>query len=177
MSISNRRTEMGRGKGRTARRGFALFLALLVLLVLTISGIALMFNTSVEQSLASTETKISKTFYAADSGLEFAAERIRTDVSYLGGPMPVAMSANYSTSTTPDINVVVSQPVMVGYTVHPGDQYGASGSQYAKQQTVEKFFHLTSTATSTSIQSSKTITADVSIYPLQLTIPPPTPTP
>lgn len=152
--------------------GFALFLALLVLLVLTISGIALMFNTSVEQSLSSTETKISKTFYAADSGIEFAIERIRTaPAAYIGGDLPKAMSAGYSTAS-PDIKVTVAQPIVVGFTIHPGDAVSPSGSSYSPQQVVEKFYHLSSTSSSPSIQSTKTIVADVGIYPLQLGIDP-----
>ena len=53
-------------------RGAALFLAILTLFILTIMGIALMFTTSIENTLAGTETKVSKIFYAADSGVEYA---------------------------------------------------------------------------------------------------------
>ena len=34
-------------------------------------GVALMFTASIENTLAGTETKISKIFYAADSGIEY----------------------------------------------------------------------------------------------------------
>ena len=52
--------------------GFALFLAILLLLILTVVGIALLFTASMEQSLSSNETKVSKVFYAACSGVDYA---------------------------------------------------------------------------------------------------------
>jgi Tfp pilus assembly protein PilX len=154
-----------RSRGR--RRGFALFLALLVLLVLTISGIALMFNTSVEQSMAGTETKVSKTFYAADSGIEFAGAQLQggIDPASMGGTMPLGLSANYpnasGTPTPGEISVVLSKPLYMGYVIHPGDAI-ASGTE---QQICEKVYSITSTATSSTIQSARTITAQIGVYP------------
>ncbi|MEO6325451.1 MAG: PilX N-terminal domain-containing pilus assembly protein [Thermoanaerobaculia bacterium] len=152
-------------RSRRRQRGFALFLALLVLLVLTISGIALMFNTSVEQSMASTETKISKTFYGADSGIEYAGAQLQSNINFLGGNMPTGLSANYPTASgtpTPgEIGVVISAPVYLGSAIHPGDAIASAG----EQQICEKIYALTSTATSTAIQSTRTITAQIGVYP------------
>ena len=77
-------------------RGAALFLAILTLFILTIMGIALMFTTSIENSLAGTETKVSKIFYAADSGSRIrgcdaqqpARLRRRTDAGRYLQPLP-----------------------------------------------------------------------------------------
>src|SRR5512141_1755645 len=88
-------------------RGAALFLAILVLFILTVMGIALMFTTSIEQTLAGTETKISKIFYAADSGIEYAGAMLSTQVNYVGGPMPVGVSSHYASLTTPDMQVTL----------------------------------------------------------------------
>jgi len=154
---------------RDAERGFALFLALLVLLVVTVGGIALMLMTSVDLTLSGNETKVSKIFYAADSGIEYGAAKLRSDVNYKGGPLPVGLSSNYL-STSPDIQVAVTQPIVVGYTIHPGDAIEAQGSAYGTSQVVENFFTMSSTATSTSIQANKSITADVGIYPQLLTV-------
>ncbi len=152
---------------RSSERGFALFLALLVLLVLTISGIALMFNTSVEQTMSSTETKISKTFYAADSGIEYASAKLRGDNNWKGGQMPVGISANYTAAPTPtDIKITVTAPVYLGSTIRQGDPIATVN----EPQIVEKLYSLSSTADSTVIQSTKTITAQVALYPAVRTI-------
>lgn len=152
-----------------AQRGFALFLALLVLLVVTVGGIALMLMTSVDLTLSGNETKVSKVFYAADSGIEYGAAKLRSDVNYKGGPLPVGLSSYYLSSASPDIQVAVTQPIVVGYTIHPGDAIEAQGSAYRTSQVVENLYTMNSTATSTSIQANKSITADVGIYPQILT--------
>ena len=61
---------------RRGESGFALFLAILLLLILTVIGIALLFTASTERSLSGNETKVSKVFYAACSGVDFATSRL-----------------------------------------------------------------------------------------------------
>ena len=70
-----------------------------------------------------------------------------------------------------DIQVTVTRPVNVGFTIHPGDQIQAQGSSYGSSQIVENFYDFTSTAQAPSIQSQKTVTTAVGIYPQQLAIP------
>ncbi len=183
---------MSASRPRRARRGFALFLALLVLLVATISAIALLFNTQVESSLSSAQTKISRVFYAADSGIGWAGEELRTNAQFFAAfkavnpsdpntkytailPAPsgtanVSMSSNLPGQTTEDIVVTLEKPTMVGWVRHPGDQIAASGSAYGPPEIVETFYHLTSTASSTQISANKSITCDMGIYPSQLQI-------
>jgi hypothetical protein len=154
---------------RRRRRGFALFLALFVLLVLTIAGIGLLFNTSTEQALSGAETKISKTFYAADSGIAYAAATFRSTPAYEGGEVPVGISSNTpGRNGVPDIKVVVSPPVFVSYAVQPRDEFQSQGNGYGTTQIVEASYEVTSTATSTELQSQKAITAQLSVYPQQL---------
>ncbi len=155
-----------------SRRGFALFLSLLLLLVLTISGVALMFNTSVEDTLAATETKVSKTFYAADSGLEYAGANLQPggSVNWVGGQMPNGLSTNYPGTTTPDIKVTLSAPLVVGYIIHSGDEIQSQGSTYPPSQIAESVNLVTSTATATSIQATKTISAEIGVYPTQISL-------
>src|SRR5258706_9809514 len=164
MSVSRLRRARAR-RAHGAQRGFALFLALLVLLVVTISGIALLFNTQIEQSLSSTETKISRAFYGADSGLSWAAEGLRSNANFKGGSMPNGMSSNIIGLTTSDqdIQVVVTAPIVVGYARHPGDQINPSGGTYGTGDIVENYFHLSSTATSTKLSAMKTVTSDIGI--------------
>ncbi len=153
------------------QRGFVLFLAMLMLLVLTIAGISLMFTAASEQSLSSHQTMVSKTFYAADSGVQYATAKLATDAKYVGGKLPVGLSAHYPGGTSADIDVTVTRPVNVGYTIHPGDQIQSSGASYGSNQIVENYYHFTSSAQAPSIQSRKTVTTAVGIYPQLLAIP------
>lgn len=152
-------------------RGIALFLAILLLLVLTVMGVALMFTSSIEQALSATETKISKIFYAADSGIEYATGMLNSQPVYVGGQMPVGVSTNYPGATAPDMAVTIAPPVLLGYSILPGDQIQSEGKGYGSSQVVENVYSLISTANSTTIQASKTIDADVGVYPKLLAIP------
>ena len=153
------------------QEGFVLFLAILLLFVLTIAGLALMFASSSEQLLSSHQTMISKTFYAADSGVQYATAKLATDVNYVGGKLPVGLSTHYPGAVAPDIQVTVSRPINIGYSIHPGDQIQSQGTSYGSSQIVENFYDFTSTAQSNSIQTEKTITTAVGIYPQLLAIP------
>lgn len=152
-------------------KGIALFLAILLLLVLTVMGVALMFTSSIEQALSATETKISKIFYAADSGIEYATGMLNSTLVYNGGPMPVGVSSHYPGAAPPDMAVTITPPVLLGYSILPGDQIQSEGKGYGTSQVVENVYTLTSTANSTTIQASKTIDADVGVYPKLLGIP------
>jgi Tfp pilus assembly protein PilX len=149
--------------------GFALFLSMLLLLILTVLGIALLFSASTEQSLSGNETKVSKVFYAACSGVDFATAKLSSDKNYVGGQMPVGVSSHYP-GLTADIQVTVTRPINVGYTIHPGDQIQSAGNAYGTTQIVENFYNLTSTAQGSAIQAAKMVTADIGIYPQQLRI-------
>ena len=164
------RSHFRRGRG-SREKGMALFLAILLLLVITVMGVALMFTASIEQTLAGTETKISKIFYASDSGIEYGSAMLNSSVNYTGGVMPVGVSTHYPGGGAPDMQVTIAQPVLLGYTIHPGDEIQSEGKAYNSNQLIENVYALTSTADSTTIQASKTIDADVGIYPKLLAIP------
>lgn len=150
--------------------GFALFLSMLLLLILTVLGIALLFTASTEQSLSGNETKVSKVFYAASSGVDYAVVKLSSDWSYVGGLMPGGVSSHYP-GLSGDIEVRVSRPIYLGYAIGHGDQYEPKGSNYDPTQVVENFYNLTSTAEGSAIQAAKMITADVGIYPQRQRIP------
>ena len=156
----------------TGRReeGYVLFLAILLLFVLTAAGLALMFASNSEQILSSYQTMTSKTFYAADSGLQYATARIARDATYVGGPLPKEVSTHYPGASS-GIRVTVTRPAHIGFTIHPGDQIQSQGSSYGSNQIVENFYSFTSTADAPSIQSHKTVTSAVGIYPQLLVIP------
>jgi hypothetical protein len=160
---------------RTAREsrgeeGFVLFLAILVLLIVTVAGLATMLATSTDLTLSGNETKVSKVFYAADSGIEYSAAQLRTDVNYIGGQMPVGISSNYASSGAGDIQVTITRPLIIGQQVHPGDALLAQGTIYGTPQIVESLYTISSSASATSIQASKTIRADIGVYPQVLSI-------
>ena len=152
-------------------RGVALFVAILLLLVITVMGLALLFTASIEQTLSGTETRISKIFYAADSGIEYAAAMLNSTLTYNGGPMPVGVSSHYPGGGGPDMSVTIAPPVLLGYSVLPGDQLQSAGRGYGTAQIVENVYALTSTARSTKIEASKTIDADIGVYPKLLSVP------
>jgi len=153
-------------------RGIALFVAILLLLVITVMGVALLFTASIEQTLSGTETRISKIFYAADSGIEYGAAMLNSTVGYAGSnPMPVGVSSYYPGSPTADMLVTIAPPVLLGYSILPGEQIQSEGKGYGSSQVVENFYSLTSSSRSTKIEASKTIDADIGVYPKVLGIP------
>jgi len=158
-------------RSRHKEEGFVLFIAILVLFVLTVAGLALMFASSSEQTLSSYHTMTSKTFYAADSGVQYATAKLASDVDYVGGKLPVGISTHYPGVVAPDIQVTVTRPINIGFTIHPGDQIQAQGSSYGSSQIVENFYNFTSTGEAVSIQSRKAVTTAVGIYPQHLVIP------
>lgn len=151
--------------------GAALFLAILMLLILTVTGIALMFTTSVEQTLSSTETKISKIFYAADSGFEYGCAMLASRADYVGGAIPVGISSHYPEPPSPDMDVRISTPILLGSSIAKGDSYESVSRSYEPSQIVENIYTFSSSAQSTWIQASKTIDAEVGVYMRQQRIP------
>jgi hypothetical protein len=148
----------------------ALFIAILLLLVVTVMGIALMFTASFEQTLTGTENRISKIFYAADSGIEYGAGMLASTIDYDGGPMPVGVSSFYPGSTQ-DMDVTIVPPVLLGYSSMPGEQKESAGKGYGPSEFVQNLYSLTSSARSTRIEASKTIDAEIGIYPKLHAIP------
>jgi hypothetical protein len=150
----------------------ALFVALLLLLVVTVMGIALMLTASFEQTLIGTESRISRIFYAADSGVEYGAAMLNSTLNYQGSnPMPVGVSSFYPGTPTADMVVTISPPVLLGYSIIPGEQIQSEGKGYGSSQVVENLYSFTSSARSTKIEASKTIDAEIGIYPKLLAIP------
>ena len=165
-------TGHGSVRRRQGEKGMALFVALLLLLVVTVMGIALMLTASFENTLIGTEARISKIFYAADSGIEYGAAMLNSTIEYTGSnPMPVGVSSFYPGTPSNDMVVTIAPPILLGYSIIPGEQLQSEGKGYGSSQVVENVYALTSSARSTKIEASKTIDAEVGIYPKLLTIP------
>ncbi|HEY7111648.1 MAG TPA: pilus assembly PilX N-terminal domain-containing protein [Thermoanaerobaculia bacterium] len=77
--------------GRTAdrrhgERGAALVIAILVLAILTVVGIALMLITSTESKIAANEWSINRAFYASDAGIRWATVQMHDPVPFMARP-------------------------------------------------------------------------------------------
>ncbi len=83
----------GRPRRRAAEQGSAFTVALLVLLVLTISGLAVTLMTQTEVRIGANERTANRSLYAADSGVEVATAR----KLYIG-PAYATSSFNINTS-------------------------------------------------------------------------------
>jgi len=71
---ADRGLRVGRGV-RRGERGSAFTVALLVVVVLTIAGLALTLMTQTELRLGANEREVNRTFYAADSGIHVSTAR------------------------------------------------------------------------------------------------------
>jgi hypothetical protein len=69
---------IGRGE-----RGAALVIAILVLAILTVIGIALMLVTSTESRIAANEWSVNRAFYASDSGIRWATVQLTEPAAFL----------------------------------------------------------------------------------------------
>ena len=69
-------------------QGFVLIAALLIMVVLTLLGIAANQNTSTELQIAGNDKLQKKTFYDADGGTEFASEVLEQNIACLGFSVP-----------------------------------------------------------------------------------------
>ena len=72
-------------KTRENERGAALVVAILVLAILTVIGIALMLITSTETRIAANEWSVNRAFYSSDAGVRWSAAQLDNSLtSFLG---------------------------------------------------------------------------------------------
>ena len=89
--MSMKTTDPGRRE-----RGAALVVAILVLAILTVIGIALMLITSTEARIAANEWSINRAFYSSDAGLRWAAVELDDFGAFLQRP-------EFGTPATPNL--------------------------------------------------------------------------
>ncbi len=80
---------------RKNERGAALIVAILVLAILTVIGIALMLITSTEARIAANEWSVNRAFYSADAGIRWAAGQL------LPNPRPFLERQEFGTKAAP----------------------------------------------------------------------------
>ena len=71
---------------RRSERGAALVIAILVLAILTVIGIALMLITSTESRIAANEWSVNRAFYAADAGVRWGTAQMNDPRAFLTRP-------------------------------------------------------------------------------------------
>jgi len=164
-------------------RGAALVLAILVLTILTVIGIALMLVTSTESRIAANEWSVNRGFYASDAGIRWAAVEANyraTDLLHrpeftgnsFGSVMFNLPSHRHGTSgffagdsgTTDDIQLRVQSPSLVGRRFA---RASVTNVEANKQQYMYTF-EVRSTASENDqfLQYSKSLVADVEIGPI-----------
>jgi PilX N-terminal len=176
---------------RENERGAALVLAILVLAILTVIGIALMLITSTESRIAANEWSANRAFYASDSGIRWSMAEMTAPLNFMkrpefaGGPVPPnrALSSAFGSVIFPlpsfrhgagfftgdtgignDIVVRLQTPSLLGRRFAPG--YVMNAGQGQAQYNYAYEVRSTGGQNDAVLQYSKALVADVEIGPL-----------
>jgi PilX N-terminal len=172
---------------RRNERGAALVLAILVLSILTVIGIALMLITSTESRIAANEWSINRGFYAADAGVRWGTVQLNNPQAFmtrpefvplggvnLFGTVQFGMSGNRFQQgvgflTGDDITVRISNPGRLGRRPYRGGVINEEGSRAQYMYSYE----LRSAGSSdlNFVAYSKALVADVEVGPLPARLP------
>jgi Tfp pilus assembly protein PilX len=166
---------------RRGERGAALVIAILVLAILTVIGIALMLVTSTESRIAANEWSVNRAFYASDAGVRWASVEMTNPQPFLqrpefaGAPFGTVLfqlpshrnsAAGFFAGdpTESDIQVRVQSPSMLGRRPYRGGRIneGSERAQYMYAYEVRS----TGGENDAFLQYSKALVADVEVGPL-----------
>ena len=171
---------------RPHERGAALVVAILVLAILTVIGIALMLITSTESRIAANEWSVNRAFYASDAGVRWATGQMlnprpfmeRQEYStgpsggafgtvFFGLPSFIHGAGGFFTGgTDADITVSIQRPGALGRRIYRGGRVneGDKKAQYMYA------FELRATAAQAAANPlttySKALVGDVEVGPL-----------
>ena len=182
------------GDSAKAERGAALVIAILVLAILTVIGIALMLVTSTESRIAANEWSVNRAFYGSDSGIRWASVemtdpqdfllrpefrnpggetlpfgtvffQLPSHRSKLGGPLPIFFVGDIPGG---DIAVKIQSPSLLGRRPAPGGRVneGNETAQYLYAYEVRS-----ASSDQAFAQYSKALVADVEVGPLPARLP------
>lgn len=161
---------------RPAERGIALILAIIVIFILTVLGLALLFTTTTEFQIAGAETTLNKAFYAADSGVQYALAQGR--LGSASGPCTVNGLPGYWCFNVFDHSTVLSggQPSQLTVNVTPFrvvDFKIDPGSSLNIGQTplFDVGYHFDSQSSDPTLTAQKTISVDFTVGPVPFSIP------
>jgi hypothetical protein len=165
-----------------SERGAALLLAIVLLFLLTTLGLSLLLTTTTEVQIAGAETTINRTFYSADSGVEFGTAQLRR-LRFSGActytlPDGTARSSFWcfkapghltadpaDADPTNAIAVGVSPLRLVDRRLSPGSQFNLGSVEL-----YELGFHYDSYANDSKRNSHKQIAVEVSAGPMPFSI-------
>jgi hypothetical protein len=169
-------------------RGAALVVAILVLAILTVIGIALMLITSTEARIAANEWSINRAFYSSDAGIRWASVQLaQQPQAFLERPeFGTKLAPNYFGSVlfnmsshrfrqhagfigTDDIEVRIMNPGRFSRRPAPGSRFNESGEGAQWMYSVE--VRSTGAQDDNFLQYSKALVADVEIGPLPAYLP------
>ena len=178
---------MNRTVRNRRERGAALVVAILVLAILTVIGIALMLITSTEARIAANEWSINRAFYSSDAGIRWAGVE-------LGDPRAFLTRPEFGTSGAPnlfgtvlfnmsshrfrqaagfigtdDIEVRVMNPGRLGRRPYRGGIINEQGSRAQYMYAFE--IRSTGAQDDAFLQYSKALVADAEIGPLPARLP------
>ena len=180
---------------RAKEGGAALVIAILVLAILTVIGIALMLVTSTESRIAANEWSINRAFYASDSGVRWASVQMNDPQTFLTRPEFVGPPRNpfgivhfelpshrnagvgslFFSGDTPggDIEVKVESPSLLGRRFAPGGRIneGDERAQHIYAYEVRSTGGSKDTETNAFLMYSKALVADVEVGPLPARLP------
>jgi hypothetical protein len=170
---------------RSGERGAALVLAILVLAILTVIGIALMLITSTESRIAANEWSMNRAFYSTDAGIRWAQTELTTK-TFLKRPEFTASAfgtvlfqlpswrhgaAFFSAATqATEIQVRVMTPSLIGRRDVPGASNTVGDPNALKIFSYE--VRSNGSQNTNNLQYGKALVADVDLGPLPAGTPP-----
>ena len=177
-----------------AEGGAALVIAILVLAILTVIGIALMLVTSTESKIAANEWSINRAFYASDSGIRWASAQMNDPQPFMtrpefAGPPPDPFGIVHfelpshrtggvgslfsGDATGGDIEVKVQSPSLLGRRFAPGGRIneGDERAQHIYAYEVRSSGGSKDSETNAFLMYSKALVADVEVGPLPARLP------
>lgn len=179
------------GGRRERERGAALVVAILVLAILTVIGIALMLITSTESRIAANEWSVNRAFYASDAGVRWAAAEMAFDADafkhrlefttatapYSNSPFGTVLfplpshrhgAGSFFTGDTgigTDIAVRIQAPSFVGRKAAPGNPGNVGSTQIAALYMWAFEVRSTGGQNDSLLQYSKALVSDVEVGP------------
>jgi PilX N-terminal len=182
--VSDRRPRRER-LGRGPERGGALVLAILVLGILSVIGIALLQATSAESRIAANEWSVNRAFYASDSGIRWGTVGLTNPGVFLRRPEFTASPFGTVSFTLPshsgalsglfaaeqsggDITVRLEAPSLVGRRHAPGGRINEGDD---KSQFFYAYEVRSASRDEASARYAKALVADVEVGPLPARLP------
>lgn len=172
-----------RAAGRR-ERGAALVIAILVLAILTVIGIALMLVTSTESRIAANEWSVNRAFYASDSGIRWGSVQMTNPGDFLRRPEFTSSPFGTVYFQLPshrnrlgvlfggdiaggDIAVRIQTPSLLGRRNAPGTRL----NEGANAQKIYSYEVRSASSDQAFAQYSKALVADVDVGPLPARLP------